>query len=502
MQKRMVTAIICLIALLVSSVTVFGAEFSDMNGNESYYEAVDELSDRGVINGYYESDEFRPNNNITRAEFCAMLARANGYSSENYKVATMPFSDIVKDRWDEKFISFCFTNNYINGFEDNSFKPTGNVTCEQAVKMVVCASGLDDGTLQQTTGNQKWYDNYVDRANEMNLLMPEMGFEAGKPASRAFVAQLVFNSMTIDGKDKMSVSDNNQTDKKDKTEKTDESEDLKVSDKVQNNTAISDGYAEKIEYTPIAEDDIWMPDSQEVADEATEKYYKYEQYYGEDYEEYVKEEENEKNYTVPAPEEEYEEPEHFDNVDGLTIVIDPGHNYSGVDTGAVGNGLREQDITYKISEKLKPILERNGFNVKMTRNSLYDNVSDVSVSDSLNKRANFANSIGADLFLSIHCNAGGGTGIETYYCTGSDNSARFAECVQKRVVEEIGLRNRGVKSARYAVLRNTNMTALLLETAFIDTASDARILGDEDYQQRYAEAIARGICDYTGVDFN
>lgn len=493
MQKRIVTAIICLIALLVSSITVFGAEFSDMNGNESYYEAVDELSDRGVINGYYESDEFRPNNNITRAEFCAMLARANGYSSENYKVATMPFTDIVKDRWDEKFISFCFTNNYINGYEDKSFQPTGNVTCEQAVKMVVCASGLDDGTLQQTTGNQKWYDNYVDRANETNLLMPEMGFEAGKPASRAFVAQLVFNSMIVDGEVKASVSDNT---------KSDESDDFKVLDNVQNNAVASDGYAEEKEYTPIDDGDFWMPESQEEADEATEEYYKYEQYYGEDYEEYVKEEENEKNYTVPEPEEEYEEPEHFDNVDGLKIVIDPGHNYSGVDTGAVGNGLREQDITYKISEKLKPILERNGFNVIMTRESLYDNVSDISVSDSLNKRANIANRYGADLFLSIHCNAGGGTGIETYYCTGSDNSARFAECVQRRVVEEIGLRNRGVKSAKYAVLRNTNMTALLLETAFIDTASDARILGNEDYQQRYAEAIARGICDYTGVEFN
>ena len=88
----------------------------------------------------------------------------------------------------------------------------------------------------------------------------------------------------------------------------------------------------------------------------------------------------------------------------------------------------------------------------MTRNSIKDNVSNESVSASLNRRAEIANRNGADLFVSIHCNAGGGTGIETYYCTGSDTGKTLASFVQKNVVNEIGLRNRGVKSARYAVL--------------------------------------------------
>ena len=137
----------------------------------------------------------------------------------------------------------------------------------------------------------------------------------------------------------------------------------------------------------------------------------------------------------------------------------------------------------------------------MTRNSIKDNVSNESVSASLNRRAEIANRNGADLFVSIHCNAGGGTGIETYYCTGSDTGKTLASFVQKNVVNEIGLRNRGVKSARYAVLRNTNMPSILLETAFIDTASDAAVLSDPGSQQGYADAIARGICEYMGVEY-
>ena len=251
--------------------------------------------------------------------------------------------------------------------------------------------------------------------------------------------------------------------------------------------------------TEYAPEEIWEP-SQE------DSIWKYYQYYGEDYEQYMREDENSDNYTTPDSGTGVEDEIISSYIpkgssDGILIAIDPGHNYNGVDTGATGNGLREQDITYQIAEKLKPVLERNGFSVIMTRNSIKDNVSNESVSASLNRRAEIANRNGADLFVSIHCNAGGGTGIETYYCTGSDTGKTLASFVQKNVVNEIGLRNRGVKSARYAVLRNTNMPSILLETAFIDTVSDAAVLSDPGSQQGYADAIARGICEYMGVEY-
>ena len=186
---------------------------------------------------------------------------------------------------------------------------------------------------------------------------------------------------------------------------------------------------------------------------------------------------------------------------GLTIVIDPGHNYNGVDTGAVGNGIREQDITYYIAEKVKPLLESKGFTVIMTRNSVYDNVSNESVSASLRRRADIANNAGADLFVSIHCNAGGGTGTETYYYYNSASGAALAKNIQGYVTNLLGLSNRGIKEAGFAVLKYTDMPSVLLETAFIDTASDAAILADSGCQQLYAEAITRGICDYFGVAY-
>lgn len=186
----------------------------------------------------------------------------------------------------------------------------------------------------------------------------------------------------------------------------------------------------------------------------------------------------------------------------MKIFLDPGHNHGGADTGAVGCGLKEQDITYRIAAKLKPILERCGMTVRMSRNAVTDSVANNSVNASLSVRTRLANDWGADLFVSIHCNAGGGTGTETYsYEGGISSGCRLAQAVQKRMVQRIGLTNRGVKTKSLYVLHYTNMPAILVETAFIDRAGDAAVLGSEAGQQAFAEAIAQGICDYTGITY-
>ena len=186
----------------------------------------------------------------------------------------------------------------------------------------------------------------------------------------------------------------------------------------------------------------------------------------------------------------------------MKIFIDPGHNHSGADTGAAGNGLKEQDITYLVASKVKPILERCGIEVKLSRNAITDSLSNNSVNASLSARTRMANDWGADLFVSIHCNAGGGTGTETYsYQAGISSAYKLAQAVQKRMVEMVGLPDRGVKTKSLYVLHYTNMPAILVETAFIDHKNDAAVLGSETGQQAFAEAIARGICDYTGIAY-
>ena len=155
------------------------------------------------------------------------------------------------------------------------------------------------------------------------------------------------------------------------------------------------------------------------------------------------------------------------------IYIDPGHNYSGADTGAVGFGLKEQDVSVQIGLILRDMLISSGQTVKMSRENITDTISQ-SLSGSLAARYNGANSWGADLFISIHCNAENtkAYGCETYYCTGSSSGAELAKVVQNHLPAETGRYNRGVKAANFAVIKYTNMPAILVETAFIDNYDD------------------------------
>ena len=184
------------------------------------------------------------------------------------------------------------------------------------------------------------------------------------------------------------------------------------------------------------------------------------------------------------------------------IYIDPGHNPTGNDTGAVGYGLKEQDVSVQIGVLLRDILINGGQTVKMSRDSITDTVAQ-GLNASLAGRYNVANSWDADIFVSIHCNAANAKayGCETYHCTGSTQGKALAECVQPHMAAETERYNRGVKSANFAVIRHTNMPAILVETAFIDNYDDNRFLASEDGKYKCAVAIYKGICDYLGIEY-
>ena len=184
------------------------------------------------------------------------------------------------------------------------------------------------------------------------------------------------------------------------------------------------------------------------------------------------------------------------------IYIDPGHNCSGDDTGAVGNGLKVQDVSVQIGVILRELLLVSGQTVKMSRENITDTVAQ-GLSASLAGRYNAANSWDADIFVSIHCNAANtkAYGCETYYCTGSTQGNALAECVQPHMAAETERYNRGVKSANFAVIKHTNMPAILVETAFIDNYDDNRFLASEEGKYKCAVAIYKGICDYLGIEY-
>jgi N-acetylmuramoyl-L-alanine amidase len=170
----------------------------------------------------------------------------------------------------------------------------------------------------------------------------------------------------------------------------------------------------------------------------------------------------------------------------MKIVIDPGHG--GSDPGATGNGLVEKDLNLTISRNIRDILVNEYINVdvQMTRDS------DIFVS--LSERANMANNWGADYFLSIHVNAGGGTGFESYiHTTRTTGSVQAQDVIHPVIVSTLGVRDRGKKDANFAVLRETYMPAILTENLFIDHPDDAALLKDPAFLKRIARGHVSGL---------
>jgi N-acetylmuramoyl-L-alanine amidase len=181
----------------------------------------------------------------------------------------------------------------------------------------------------------------------------------------------------------------------------------------------------------------------------------------------------------------------------MKIYIDAGHNYDKWNTGATGNGLREQDVTFYIADDLRDILIRAGLEVKMSREKLTDILGTDNAS-SLSSRYNGANVWRADYFISIHTNSGGGSGTETLVYSAGGEAERLAREVQREIVRRLDMKDRGVKyRSGLAVLKHTKMPAILVETGFIDNWEDAQKLKDRQYD--FAQAISEGLFDYLGI---
>ncbi len=170
------------------------------------------------------------------------------------------------------------------------------------------------------------------------------------------------------------------------------------------------------------------------------------------------------------------------------VVIDPGHG--GKDPGAIGiGGLREKDVVLSISQDVTQFLQQQGVRVMMTRNSDYF--------VSLQGRAAMANRARATVFVSIHANAVGGNrshvnGLEVYYY----GNRSLADAIHRSILQTVNVRDRGVRRARFYVLRKTSMPAALVETGYVTGVEDNPKLRNAAYQRQMAEAIARGIVNY------
>ena len=181
------------------------------------------------------------------------------------------------------------------------------------------------------------------------------------------------------------------------------------------------------------------------------------------------------------------------------IFIDPGHG--GPDPGAVGNGVTEEFVNLNISLELARLLRDAGFDVRVYRTTSDENVLENKNAD-LRNRAETANRWGADYFISIHTNSSENTaaqGVEAYVYRLGTASERLGQSIVDSVSENLGSRNRGVMQANFAVLRRTNMPAVLVELGYLTNPTEALNLNSPAWQRAVAAAIFEGIVDYTGL---
>src|SRR6056297_1073143 len=177
------------------------------------------------------------------------------------------------------------------------------------------------------------------------------------------------------------------------------------------------------------------------------------------------------------------------------IVLDAGHG--GKDPGATSPtfGLKEKDVVLDVAERLSKLLEREGFKVYLTRDS--DNYV------GLYNRAEIANELDADAFVSIHANAHSRTavsGVEVLYYPDTDgrNNKSFARTIQDALVNELGAVNRGIVSRpNLVVTRETEMPAVLAEIGFLThIGGEEELLKTSSYRAKCAEALYQGLMDY------
>ena len=183
------------------------------------------------------------------------------------------------------------------------------------------------------------------------------------------------------------------------------------------------------------------------------------------------------------------------------IYIDAGHNHTGEDTGAEGNGLLEQDITVQVAKKVSSLLNGLDIQTKCSRLNEKDSIG-YSLKESLTLRYSEANEGGADLFVSLHCDSSPNkTAKGAHICIyGRKGEAeKMAEAIMPYLLS-LGLDGRSelIKvRTDLAVLRETDMPAILVEMGFISNERDSNI--QKNNQDGLAEAIVRGMCDYLGI---
>ncbi|MDO5541061.1 MAG: N-acetylmuramoyl-L-alanine amidase [Eubacteriales bacterium] len=186
-----------------------------------------------------------------------------------------------------------------------------------------------------------------------------------------------------------------------------------------------------------------------------------------------------------------------------TIVVDAGHG--GADSGKVGiNGALEKEINLSIAQKLKELLENRGMHVVMTRESdagLYDEGEANKKQQDMKRRCTMIDESKAVMAVSIHQNSytqESVKGPQVFYYKNSQQGQRIAELLQESLNVELKIeRPREIKANdSYYLLRKTENPTVIIECGFLSNTAEAGLLVTDEYQEKVAQAICKGIVKY------
>lgn len=195
---KKISAIVLSLAMIMScafSTVVFADNpFTDVDSTNQFATAIEDLVDKGIINGYANEDgtySFKPEGEITRAEFAKIIAVASVPTGYVFGAYAPSFSDVLAGNWALPYIEYAVRAKIINGMGDGTFAPDSPVTYAQAVKMVVCALGYGNVITPAAEGTP-WYQPYIEMANRLNVTTGAFS-AVDANASRGLVAQLIYN---------------------------------------------------------------------------------------------------------------------------------------------------------------------------------------------------------------------------------------------------------------------------------------------------------------------
>lgn len=212
MKTKRILSLILAIAMLLSvaSMLAMAAEaesltLTDIDPSvvgEKVSESVERLVSMGIINGYPDGT-FKPNNSITRAEFCVVMVKFEGMQDYINPDALTGFEDLDTDAnyaWARPYVAMAVERGIINGFEDKTFRAADPVTYEQAIKMIICSLGYgEEGRMPTIIGD--WSSGYVALAMRLRVTSGTSIANKTAPTTRGTVAVLVNNALDVEKAD-------------------------------------------------------------------------------------------------------------------------------------------------------------------------------------------------------------------------------------------------------------------------------------------------------------